>query len=142
MIEITLQNLLSRMDSINHQLFNFGSKTRIYVTPVEVSPNSYLKGNQFEIRKYNTNDVPIVSTVLRTGDKSEVFHYQQAVFDTIKILKIEKKPTITLEADELFGMTYNQIMKKYGNVIIQINPLKKEKKKVKKTSDKNEFISK
>lgn len=91
MIEITLENLLMRMDSLNKSFFNFGSKNRIYVIPIEVSPNSYLKGEQFEIRKYNIDEIPIVSTLLKMGDKSEVFNYQQAVFDTLKMLEIEKK---------------------------------------------------
>lgn len=88
-IEITLENLLMRMDSLNKHFFNLGSKNRIYVTPIEVSPNSYIKGAYFAIKKYNIDEVPIVNTLLREGNKSEVFNYQQAVFDTLKIL--EKK---------------------------------------------------
>ena len=88
-IEITLENLLMRMDSLNKSFYNFGSKNRIYVTPVEVSPNSYLKNPYFAIKKYNIDEIPIVSTLLREGNKSEVFNYQQAIFDTLRML--EKK---------------------------------------------------
>lgn len=86
MIEITKENVLSRNESLNLQFFNFGSKMRVSMTETISNPVFYT------LSKYNIDDLPLKISSLRIGNISEIFNYQQAIFDTLVMLRV-KEPT-------------------------------------------------
>lgn len=78
MIEITKENLNARIHSINLQLFGAGSKMRLFIRDLDYG--ELLLGN------YHIEEVPLKYNQLKQGNISEIFNYQQAIFDTIKMI--------------------------------------------------------
>lgn len=84
-IEIVKENVLSRNKSLNLQLFNVGSKMRLFMTETTSNPVYYT------LSKYNIDDLPLRGTSLRIGSIETIFDYQQAIFDTLRMLEEGKQ---------------------------------------------------
>lgn len=85
MIEITKESLLSRIVAINLQFFNIGSESRLFMTESNEVPKIYT------LSRYHNDEVPLRGITLRIGNISEIFNYQQAIFDTLKMIEEGKR---------------------------------------------------
>jgi len=82
MIEIKLENIKARTEALNLQLFNFKSKMRFNLIIHDVN-----NPNRYSLEQYNIVEVPLQGLSVIFGDISVIFNYQQAVFNTLSMLR-------------------------------------------------------